>query len=361
MAERDAHRRDELVDRLVREVAVHETFFLRHPDELRRVDWSGLLTTARLAGRSALRVWSAGCSSGEEAYSLVLVAAEALGLEEPPVQVLGTDISPAVLERARHGVYGPRSVRLLTAGQRTRWFAPDGPGLAVGDGLRRRVSFAPHNLVHDAVPPDGAEPFDVVVCRNVLIYFDADVAGDVADRLRRALRPGGTLVLGTADRLGPARAGRVARAAGPARAARPLAAPTDAPRPPRPGVRGPLRPTPGAPPPAPGAPPPAPAGADPHANRALDDGVRALREGEPAAAIAALRRALYLDPSLVAAGLHLGRAYEAAGDVRGARRAYWGVLRQADGLAPDAAVAEAVAPADLVAACRARLNALPAR
>ncbi|MGX6449956.1 hypothetical protein ACVU7I_18115, partial [Patulibacter sp. S7RM1-6] len=70
-------------------------------------------------------------------------------------------------------------------------------------------------------------------------------------------------------------------------------------------------------------------------------------------------RTLYLDPTLVAAGLHLGRAYEAAGDVRAARRAYRGVLRQAGGLDPTTAVGEAVAPADLAAACRARLDALP--
>ncbi|MGX6450140.1 CheR family methyltransferase, partial [Patulibacter sp. S7RM1-6] len=193
VADRDPARRDAIVARLVREVTVHETFFLRHPDELLRIDWPGLLAAAQRTGRTTLRVWSAGCSSGEDAYSIVVLAAEALGSEQPPIDVLGTDISPAVLDRADRGVYGPRSARFLTAEQRERWFVPTSDGVAVGEELRRRVAFRPHNLVRDPVPPAGAEPFDVVVCRNVLIYFAPDVAAAVAARLRGALRPGGTL------------------------------------------------------------------------------------------------------------------------------------------------------------------------
>jgi chemotaxis protein methyltransferase CheR len=323
-----------IVDALVGEVLVHETFFLRHPDELDRIDWRALVAAATAAGRPEVAVWSAGCSSGEEAYTLLIAAAEALGVGDPPVRVLGTDVSAAVLVRAREAIYGPRALQRLNALQRARWFVPHDDGLRVAEALRRRASFAQHNLVGDPAPPAGG-PFDVVVCRNVLIYFAPATAAAVIERHGRALRPHGTLVLGAADRLALRRAG------GPAA--------TPPPAPARPAAPAPVRRSDDADVPD--------LAAETTAAAALEAGVDALARGETAAAVAALRRARYLEPDLVEAGVQLGRAHEAAGDVRAARLAYAGVLRQVAEPGSHGLDGRA-APADVEAACRARLLAL---
>ncbi|MCW3016319.1 MAG: methyltransferase, CheR-type, partial [Solirubrobacterales bacterium] len=198
----DPIRRAALVDRLVDEVSVNETYFMRHADELLSIDWPALAANA-LAARRPLRIWSAACSSGEEPYTLAIMAAEALGGARAPVDVLGTDISPTALARAERGVYGARSMRLVSADQRQRWFEPaDRNDLRVGDQLRALVRFQRHNLVPDASLPAGETPFDLVICRNVLIYFHRDTVTSTLRGLRAAVASHGELVLGAADRLG---------------------------------------------------------------------------------------------------------------------------------------------------------------
>ncbi|WP_022929598.1 CheR family methyltransferase [Patulibacter americanus] len=378
----DLRRRRLLVDALAREVLVHETFFLRHPDELARIDWARLLLGARDAGRTGLTAWSAGCSTGEEAYSLVIGAAEALGTPDPPLRVIGTDLAPDALARAREGVYGARAVRHLSAEQRSRWFVRDPAGLRAGATLRSAVTFAEQNLVRDAAPAVAPPGFDVVLCRNVLIYFAPATAARVLDRLQGALRPGGTLIVGAADRLAlrgalPPGGGRPAvphaavRRAVRAAAVTPRAtAPRDAAAPAAPaaparavaatsGAAGTkMSSTVGAP--SPGPPGAVDASETPAeaAVVALESGLEALRRRDLPAAVAAFRRARYLDADLVEAGLHLGRAHEAAGDVRGARSAYQGVLHQITGGRPEILRGRA-ATTDVAAACEARLHALP--
>ncbi|MCW2998479.1 MAG: methyltransferase, CheR-type, partial [Solirubrobacterales bacterium] len=198
----DPVRRADLLDRLVDEVTVNETYFMRHADELLSIDWPQLAANALAAGRR-LRIWSAACSSGEEPYTLALMAAEALGGAGAPVDVLGTDISPTTLARAQRGVYGVRSMRLVSADHRERWFeGADRGSLRVGDQLRGLVRFQRHNLIPDGTPPAGETPFDLVICRNVLIYFHRDTVTRILRGLRTAVAPHGELVLGAADRLG---------------------------------------------------------------------------------------------------------------------------------------------------------------
>ncbi len=342
----DPRRRAAALDRLVDGVTVNETFFFRNREELDRIDWPDLLASAHAAGRPRARVWSAACSSGEEAYTLAVLAAEGFGGGPiVPVEVLGTDISPTILTLAREGVYGPRSTRLLSPEQRDRWFAEGPAGLRVGDRLRSLVRFAEHNLSDGASGALGDAPYDLIVCRNVLIYFDPETVARVVAGLRARLAPRGLLLLGTADRLG------VLPPVRPARAPRPKPD-HQAPRP-RP------RPIDSVPAGAPTA--PAPTGGDPVVSPALlafDAGVRALGEGEPPRAVELLRRALYLDPGLTVAALQLGRAHEADGDPIAARRAYGLALRQAAAQDPSVRLHDRIGAGDVAAACRARLTAL---
>jgi len=269
--------------------------------------------------------------------------------------VLGTDISATALARARHGTYRTRSMRLVSAEHRDRWFeAPDHNEVRVGEQLRALVRFERHNLVRDPSPPAGEALFDVVVCRNVLIYFERDTVLRTVRALREALTPHGTLVLGTADRLGthggppdpqppaPRRADPPRRRPAVVRTASPARAPAR-----RPG-----------PPPADGPADPAPESSV--AVTAFEAGVEALTRGDAEVAVAELRRAVYLDPGFAVAALQLGRAHEEAGDVAAARRAYWRALRLAETAErPMSRLYDRVGAGDVAAACRARLSSLP--
>jgi chemotaxis protein methyltransferase CheR len=368
---------EQLLSRLIDEVTVKETFFMRQPKELAAIDWQALLAGARRLGRERVRVWVAGCATGEEPYTLAMLASEALAGAEEPVWILATDISETALASARRGRYGHRRLRALDAAARERYFVADGEGLAVGRQLRRLVEFRRHNLVGDQVPPFSLPPFDLIVCRNVLIYFDGAAIERVIDALERALSPEGMLLLGAADRLcGSSR--RLSRLD----AMRTRLEPRAAARP----LRRPLRREERSPAPPPSAPP--------VTRVALEDALRAADRGELEAAVAltaqlleqdplnadayfvrglaelglgdadaaagSLRRALYVDPTFGLAAFQLGRAQEARGDRAAAARAYNGALNalESDGDDRHSAIREHIGALDMAAVCEMRLRAL---
>jgi chemotaxis protein methyltransferase CheR len=283
--------------------------------------------------------------------------------------VLGTDISGAALAAAAAGLYRERAVRALDASLRQRYLErqADG-GYLVGEQLRALVRFRRHNLARGPFPPLGEVGFDLVICRNVLIYFDAPLVERVIDSLGRSLRPGGVLVLGAADALQRMTVPPAARASGPAAGAglpkRPLRRPLG--RQQQPSSR------------------------DERLAAALDaadkgdredalaavatlllenpldadahfvQGLVTLEAGEPAKAAAALRRALYTDASFALAAFTLGRSYDALGDGPAARRAYEQALRTLDpGDHRHELMLQQVDIGDIAAACRARLSVRP--
>jgi len=333
----------ETVARLVDEVTVKETSFFRDRRQLDAIAWRLLLERAQAAGSGEIRVWSAACATGEEPYTLAIMALEAFAPARPPVRILATDISSSALEAALAGRYRERSTRTVEEPLVRRWFERDDDRLVVGERVRELVELAPHNLARDPIPPLGEGPFDLIVCRNVLIYFDGETVGHVIDSLEAALRPGGMLVLGSADTLcGTAR--RLARLG-----SEPPAAPERESLARR-VLRRPLGRV------AEEAPPAAELfDAEAHFLR----GLRELEDDDPAAAAASLRRALYVDPTFGLAAFTLGRAHEAAGDAVAARRAYEQALRTLD-LADERHdhLLQQVDLGDVATACRARLSAL---
>jgi chemotaxis protein methyltransferase CheR len=376
---------DAFVAGLLEAVAVHETFFFRQREDLDAIDWHSLLASARADRAEGVRVWVAGCSTGEEAWTLAILASEALGAS-PPVAVLATDLSAAALRSAERGRYRGRSVRLVEAPLRERHFDPDGTQLLVSEPLRRLVTFRQQNLVTDPLP---AGRFDLVLCRNVLIYFDPPTVERVVDRLEGALASGGMLLLGAADRLcrlpssSRTAAGARRRPAQPAPARQPAStspAATTAPRRWR-TVRRDDEPVSAVAAIAEGAMAIALAAAD--AGR-LDDAIAAtervlaadpldadahfmggiahLGRGDARTAAASLRRALYVDPSFALAAFQLGRAYDALDDGPAARRAYLQALRTlAPGHDRQQRLVADIDLADVAAACGARLAALSPR
>jgi chemotaxis protein methyltransferase CheR len=194
-----AGRRDEL-RALAERLTVGETYFFRNAEQLRALGEAILPERLRAAGGRPLRLLSAGCASGEEPLSLAMVALEALG-PAPPVSVLGIDVNPAALLRAQRGRYSAWSLRQTPSALRERWFHPAGREFMVDDAVRGLCTFEERNLVDADAPWAAAGSFDVVFCRNVLMYFDVDTARAVVARLAHALVPGGALFLGHAETL----------------------------------------------------------------------------------------------------------------------------------------------------------------
>lgn len=339
-----------LVQSLIEEVTVQESSFLRDPQQLEAIDWPALVASAE--GR--VRVWVAGCATGEEAYTLVLLACERLGTDDPPVDVLATDVSSAALDAAAAARYRRRSVEPLGALLRERWFTTAGGMHEPVPALRRPVRFARHNLVHDPSPPLGEERFHLITCRNVLIYFDGATVERVIGSLERALRPDGMLLLGAADVLQGATR-KLAEATPPVRAkprqatpspedllAKALAAADE-------GRRGDALDATAALLTA------NPLSAEGYYLR----GLLQLEAGAGTDAVASLRRALYIDPAFSLASFTLGRAYDELADPGAARRAYEQALRTLDpeDERHDALLGQ-VDLGDIAAACRARISIL---
>ena len=191
--------------RLLDEVTVQETYFFRNPPQIEALRRRVLPELVRrAAGRARpLTVWSAGCSTGEEAYTLAMLLMELAPMlgYRAPARVLGTDVSAAALDTARRGVYVGRAVQGVPATARDRWFEPVGGGaLAVRDEVRRLVDLRVHNLVTDP-PPFAAGEVDLVVCRNVTIYFSRDTTRGLVGRFHDVLADGGYLLLGHSETL----------------------------------------------------------------------------------------------------------------------------------------------------------------
>lgn len=153
---------------------------------------------ARVPGRP-LRAWSAGCGRGEEAYTLAILLAELRDGGEG-FEVIGSDLDPAALRAARAARYAPEAVADLPAPLRDRHLEACAPGglLAVRPATRGRVRYVLHDLTEALAPPDGGG-FDLVACRNTLIYFRPEVQARVERLLLRGLAPGGLLWLGEAE------------------------------------------------------------------------------------------------------------------------------------------------------------------
>lgn len=184
-------------------VTIQETHFFRNQpqiDALRRTVLPELVARAR-SERRPLTIWSAGCSTGEEPYTLAMVLLQLMAGSNVPVRIVGTDVSAAALAVAESGVYSGRTIELAEAGAAQRWFAEQpGGAFSVLPAVRELVEFRLHNLVTEEPPADLGR-VDLVVCRNVTIYFSRETTRALVNRFHQVLVPGGYLLLGHAETL----------------------------------------------------------------------------------------------------------------------------------------------------------------
>lgn len=184
---------DQVVDALLNQ----ETSFFRDAAVLEMIADATQALQAETPERR-IRLWSSGCSTGQEPLSLAMLFDErGMGEGASAPEIVATDISPSALTRARAGRYSQFEIqRGLAVRRMMAWFDSAGGDWAAKPELLRRIHFRQNNLTADAPPPGK---FDVVLCRNVLLYFSQDVRRAVFDTLATAVRPGGLLVLGAGE------------------------------------------------------------------------------------------------------------------------------------------------------------------
>ena len=192
--------------RVVRRLTVGETYFFRnqaHFEALREHVLPALIAARRASGLQQLRIWSAGCATGEEPYSLAILLRELIpDFEAWNITLLATDLNEVFLEEARRGLYRARSFRNETPEDiRARWFTPVDDGYQLHAAIRQMVQFKPLNLVSDVYPSYDSNTMhmDLIVCRNVTIYFEREITRQIVLRFHQALNDGGWLIVGHAE------------------------------------------------------------------------------------------------------------------------------------------------------------------
>lgn len=187
--------------RLAELVLNHETMFFRNGPHFQALRQQLLPELhARKPAGAPLRIWSAGCATGEEPYSLAIAALETLGQPLPrPVEILATDLSEPALQKARAGLYRGRTLQNIMPEQLDRYFTPIANDYAVGDSVRSLVRFEQLNLLEPF--PAITQGIDIIFCQNVTIYFQLKTCQALIARFYECLPTGGLLFLGFSETL----------------------------------------------------------------------------------------------------------------------------------------------------------------
>jgi chemotaxis protein methyltransferase CheR len=182
---------------LIERITIPETFFLRDKGQFRLLKHKLLPDLiARNRHKRSLKIWSAGCSTGEEPYSLALLVQQLLpDYQQWQLLILGSDINQQVLEKARAGVYSHWSLRGVEA-DFLKHFQVKGDFLYLNDNIKNSVTFQQINLVKDRFPFDGISGMDLILCRNVFIYFTHEAINATLTKFRHSLNEQGYLLTG---------------------------------------------------------------------------------------------------------------------------------------------------------------------
>lgn len=200
----DAGRRQEL-NRLFEVITTNETSFYRNPPQLKVFQdmvLKDVLDKLKAQRQKRLRIWSAGCSTGEEPYTIAIILHEVLRAELPAwdIRITANDLSEAVLAQAREAVYSDYSLRTTPKEIVARYFTPDGANFKLKPEVKRLVSFGQINL-SDRMQLKRVERSHIVFCRNVIIYFDDEMKKNVITAFYDNLLPGGQLLIGHSESL----------------------------------------------------------------------------------------------------------------------------------------------------------------
>ena len=180
-------------------ISTNETYFYRGDNQF--VALNNEILPKMFKEQSKIKVWSAGCSSGEEPYTICIIIKEAAGISwNGKIEIVASDINTEVIEKAGEGVYSGRSLKFVPAGLLERYFDNiDNENYRVKDSIKQHVEFKCHNLLKQ--DPPGSD-FDIIFCRNVMIYFDKKTQGELVDNsFRKAISKKGFLFIGHSESL----------------------------------------------------------------------------------------------------------------------------------------------------------------
>lgn len=181
-------------EEFVNYLTINVSEFYRNVDQWQLLDKDVFPELISRYGKN-LKIWSAACSTGDEPYSLVMALSRHLPLNQ--IRIYATDLDKQVIEKAKLGLYGEKSVAGVPADLKKKFFTKIGPSYQISDEVKSRVEFKEHNLLKDTYPTD----FHLIVCRNVLIYFTEEAKDEVFRKFQKSLKPGGYLFIGSTEQI----------------------------------------------------------------------------------------------------------------------------------------------------------------
>ncbi len=183
-----------VLEQFVNFLTINVSEFYRNPDQWQILDKKVFPELIQKFGKN-LKIWSAACSTGDEPYSLVMALSKHIPLNQ--IHILATDIDKQVLEKARVGLYNRKSIANVPDDLKKKYFKEIGGSYQISDEIKKRVEFKEHNLLRDAYPTGC----DMIVCRNVVIYFTDDAKQEIYIKFNQALKNNGILFIGSTEQI----------------------------------------------------------------------------------------------------------------------------------------------------------------
>ena len=183
-----------LFEQFVNFLTINVSEFYRNPDQWKLMDETVIPKLLREHKRP-LRIWSAACSTGDEPYSIAMAFSKHIQLSN--IQILATDIDKQVLEQAQAGLYNEKSIAGVPADLKRKYFTQVGNSYKISDELKKCVTFKQHNLLKDPYPHD----YDMILCRNVVIYFTDEAKDEIYKKFYQTLGNHGVLFIGSTEQI----------------------------------------------------------------------------------------------------------------------------------------------------------------
>ncbi len=183
-----------LFNEFINYITINVSEFYRNPDQWSHLDKTIIPDLMSKSG-NRLKIWSAACSTGDEPYSLVMALSRHIPL--PSIHIYATDLDKTVLEKAKTGLYDAKSISNVPDDLKKKYFTQIGPSYKISDEIRRCVTFSEHNLLKDRYDTG----YDLIVCRNVLIYFTDEAKDIVFKKFYDSLKSGGYLFIGSTEQI----------------------------------------------------------------------------------------------------------------------------------------------------------------
>ena len=175
-------------------ITINVSEFYRNPEQWKLLEETIIPELIKRFGKN-LKIWSAACSSGDEPYSLVMALSRFIPLNQ--IKIFATDLDKQIIAKAKAGIYGEKSIASVPADLKNKYFTKEGLAYKISDDIKARVDFKQHNLLKDTYPTDC----NLIVCRNVLIYFTEEAKDEVFLKFSKSLCKGGVLFIGSTEQI----------------------------------------------------------------------------------------------------------------------------------------------------------------